>query len=279
MVLSSASAASSTVALVPSDLEHPHHGALDRHPPRRLAHADVAGLAGRRQVDEDGDEDEEDVAAHQAEEAEGEGEPLADARRHLGRPPAAHAEGEQGAQHPAAVHREGRDQVEQHQPDVDRGEPRQEARRRLLDVGDGGEVEMGAERDQHRRDDDVDQRPGDGDDDLLGRVLRHARQARQPADGQQRDVRRGDAVAARGERMAEFVQHDAGEDGDDEDDAVHRRRRAAVEILGKPDPGEQDQEGQVDPDFAARDPRNGDRPGHRQPLRSRLPMAGMPCWI
>ena len=124
-------------------------------------------------------------------------------------------------------------------------------------------IELRAEdEDQDRGDDHVDQRPGDGDDDLLRRILGDARQAGEAADRQQRDVGRGDAVAPRGDRVAELVQHDAGEHRDDERDAVDRRGGAALRILGEADPGKQDQEGQVDADLAARDPRNGDRPGH-----------------
>ena len=100
-------------------------------------------------------------------------------------------------------------------------------------------------------------------------LLRNARQPRQAADRQERDVGRGDAVAARGERVAEFVQHDAGEDGDDEQRrrrAPRRRRRASIRRCAIQ--ARRMQEGEVDADFASGNPRDGDRPGHaRSPLR------------
>ena len=99
---------------------------------------------------------------------------------------------------------------------------------------------------------------GDRDHDLLGGVLRHARQPREAADRQERDVRRGDAVTAGGDGVTELVEDDAGEDRDDEQDAVECRRRPALRVLGDADPGEQEQEGHVDADFAARNLTNGE---------------------
>ena len=50
--------------------------------------------------------------------------------------------------------------------------------------------------------------------------LGNARQARQAAERQERDVGCRDAVAARRQRVAELVKKDADEDGNDESDAV-----------------------------------------------------------
>jgi len=104
--------------------------------------------------------------------------------------------------------------------------------------------------------------PAIANDDLFRRVLGYPRQAGEPADREQRDVRRGDAVTAGGEGVAELVQDDAGEDGNNEEDAVERRRRAALKILSDADPGEQDQEREMDADFTAGDAPDGDRPRH-----------------
>jgi hypothetical protein len=77
--------------------------------------------------------------------------------------------------------------------------------------------------------------------------------------------------------MAEFVQGNAGEDGDDEGDAVERGVGAASQILGDPDPGEQNQERKVDADLAAGDTRDRNRPGHD--ARLDVTSAGIGRWF
>src|SRR5204862_7812497 len=47
------------------------------------------------------------------------------------------------------------------------------------------------------------------DDQFLDRLFRHALQTRDPADRQQRNIRRVDAKGLRGKGMTEFVQNDA----------------------------------------------------------------------
>ena len=86
----------------------------------RIATSCASG--GGREIDEDRDEDQQRIA-EQAEEAEAERDHLADRGRDLGRAHIAEPAREQRAQHAAAVHREGRDQVEQHQEHVHRREP------------------------------------------------------------------------------------------------------------------------------------------------------------
>ena len=66
-----------------------------------------------------------------------------------------------------------------------------------------------------------------------------------------------DAVAARRERMAEFVRHDAGEEGEDEGDPLDGRLRSALLVVGDGDPGEEQQERDVDADFGAEQPADG----------------------
>ena len=66
------------------------------------------------------------------------------------------------------------------------------------------------------------------------------------ADRQQGDLGRFDAEAPRREDMAEFVQDDAHEEKHDEDDAVARRGRALLAPRAETNPGEQQQEGDVD---------------------------------
>ena len=110
-------------------------------------------------------------------------------------------------QHPAAVHREDRDEV--------RGAEHQ--------VGDGEHAEGGVAEQQHpppadRGEDEVGGRARHRDRDLLIGILVHALDRGHAPPGVQRDVLRADAVAAGGERVAELVQHDR-------DEAAHEHRR------------------------------------------------------
>ena len=57
--------------------------------------------------------------------------------------------------------------------------------------------------------------------------VRHALQPGDAADGQQGDVARLDAVAARGQGVAEFVQHHAAEQRQHEADALQRAGHVA----------------------------------------------------
>ena len=226
--------------------------------------ADVAGFALRGKKDEDGDEDQEWTAVEEAEKPENESQPLADAGGDLGRPPPAEAEGEERAQDTPAVHRKGGDEVEQDEGDVGAGHPGEEAVGRVIEMRHRAGIEGGAEREvEDERYDQIDQRPGEGDDDLFRRLVGHARQPCQPADRQEGDVRRRDAVAARRQRMAELVEEDAGEDRQDERNRVDGRRGAALQVLADTEPGEQEEERDMDADFRSGNSRNGDRPWHR----------------
>src|SRR5437879_4015608 len=59
------------------------------------------------------------------------------------------------------------------------------------------------------RNDQVHRRTRRCDDQFLDRLFRHALQTRDPADRQQRNIRRVDAKGLRGKGMTEFVQNDA----------------------------------------------------------------------
>ena len=118
------------------------------------------------------------------------------------------------------------------------------------------------EQDEHRRDDHVHRRTGERHDDLLARIFRHALKAGEPANRKQRDVRRADAVAARGERVAELMRHDAGEKRQDEGHALDRCLRAALLVVRDRDPGEKQEERDVDADFRAEQPADREGPGH-----------------
>ncbi len=67
----------------------------------------------------------------------------------------------------------------------------------------------------------IDQRARDGDQKLLARLFRDARQPRHAADRQQGYIGRLHSERTCREDMAELVSEDAGKHQDDEDNAVH----------------------------------------------------------
>ena len=64
---------------------------------------------------------------------------------------------------------------------------------------------------------------GEGDDQLLPRLLGQSLEARQAADGREQDFGRADAVTTRGEDVTEFVQQNAEEHEQHEHRGRHRR--------------------------------------------------------
>ena len=92
---------------------------------RPSSSGDGARLGAGADPDEDGDQ-EEDRVAHEAEDAEADGEALADAGGDPGGAHPVHAHGERGAQHPAAVHGEGGQEVEDGEHEVGGEERREE---------------------------------------------------------------------------------------------------------------------------------------------------------
>ncbi len=261
--------------LRPERLEAGDHGVADAEMPRHVLEPDHLRLRRRGEIDEDGDEDEQRIAPYETGEAEDEGECLADPRGDVRRLPARIPDREHGAEHPSAVHRKGRNEIEEDEEDVHRGEPDEEAETRIVEPLQRGEVEMRVQNeDQDRGDDDVHRRPGERDQDFLTRVLRHALEPREPADRQKRDVRRADAVAPRRQRMAELVRDHAGEERQDEEDAIDRRLRPAFLVIGDRDPGEEQKEGDVNADLGAEKPADRKGPGHREAPR-KLPAGAM----
>ena len=113
-------------------LEMRHHGVAHRHAARDRAQRHHMRLRRGGEIDEDGDED-QDRIVHQPDEAEREGDELPDRGGNFGRAHVAEAARQHGAQHAAAVHREGRDQVEQRQEQVDGRQPVDQRNLRVVD--------------------------------------------------------------------------------------------------------------------------------------------------
>ena len=144
---------------------------------------------------------------------------MAEGRGNAGGLGVGHADGEGSSEDPAAVHRERRQEIEDRQRDVDEQDP--------LDQRHGGDVEVvreirlrsaGGCINQHpkgRCDHDVDGWTGEGDQEFLPGIVGHALEAGDASDGQESDVPGPDAEALRGQCVTEFVQDDAGKEGED----------------------------------------------------------------
>ena len=220
--------------------------------------------ASRRscEIDENGNED-QDRVCHQADEAESECHELPDHGRDLGGPHIAQAARQQGPQHPPAVHRKSGDHVEHREKKVHGRQPVNQRNFQIVDRCRRAGVQICAEAiDQHRRDHDIDERPGDGDEKFLPRFFRNALELRHTADRQKGYVRRRHAEGASGKNMTELVQQYAEEQKQHKHKAIPGRRGASRGVAGCEDPGEKQQEGEVDADNGACHLADIQRPGH-----------------
>ena len=127
----------------------------------------------------------------------------------------------------------------------------------MLEVGRPAEKEN-----EHSSDHKVNQRACDGDDELLPRLIGHALKTRHATDGQQRNVRRGDAEGARSQRVAELVQQYAPEQRDNEQHARDGSGRAADVIIRESNPCQEEKEGEMDTNFGSGNPCNFNGPAH-----------------
>ncbi len=157
----------------------------------------------------------------------------------------------------------GRDHVEHREKQVHCGEPVDHRCLRALDRIEIGGIDAGArDHDQDAGDRHVHQRPGNGDQKFLVRLFRDALEPGDAADRQQGHVGRCDAEGAGGEDVAELVRHHAGEQQQQEDEALPRRLRSAGGPARDEDPAQEQQEGNVHADRRAGDGADIERPGH-----------------
>ena len=114
---------------------------------------------------------------------------LTDARGNLQRPVLVHPHREHGVQHASAIHRESRNEVEHKEHDVGRSEARNEADVGIFNAAHAARNAVRFSRDcepeqQNGGDDDIDRRASDGDEQLFARLIRHALQRCDAANGQ-----------------------------------------------------------------------------------------------
>src|SRR5215213_9667225 len=169
------------------------HHIGDREPAHLFPLADHPRLATRAQEDEEADDGEEKVVGKEPEEDEDDGEALPYGRGDIRGAHGPQTRGEQAAQHTAAIHREGRDHVEDDEGYVDRAQ-------RDEDLAQGAYTREYVRRDreaapeeqgkpeEYGGEHDVDERPGHGDFYFVDRSLRQGLHPGEPADGQERDV-------------------------------------------------------------------------------------------
>src|SRR5690606_26107006 len=100
---------------------------------------------------------------------------------------------------------------------------------------------------------------------LLGGIVGHLLDARDATDRKQDDVPRSNAEPPSHEDVAIFVREHAGEDRDDESHGSESRRGATLSAGHQPEPGEQQEERQVDADFGPRNSTERYRPAHHAP--------------
>src|SRR5215218_2527087 len=206
------------------------HYVRDGEPAHLLPLADQLGLAARAEEDEEADDGEQEVVAEEPEEDKEDGEALSYGRRDIRGTHGPEARGEQPAQHTATVHREGRDQVEDHERDVDstqRGEDlaqRSYAREYIRRDRDVAPEEQGKP-EEYRGEHYVDERPRYGDLHLVDGSLWQRLHPGKPAYGQERDVLDLAPEAYGHQRVAVLVEQHAEEQRDhyaDGDERVHQ---------------------------------------------------------
>jgi hypothetical protein len=171
---------------------------------------------------------------------------LADRSSSFGRAHKPHPACESRAQHAAAVHREGRNEVEERQKEVQRGKPIYHCHLHVVDTDRGAcaQVCMG-KNNQRAGDDHVHSRPGDRDEEFLPWIFRNTLKLRDASNRQQRHVGCWYAEGPGGEDVPEFVQQHAQEQKYHEEQRFPRRSCAVRRVAGSEDPREKQHEGDV----------------------------------
>ena len=171
-------------------------------------------------------------------------------------------------QHPAAIHRKRRYQVEYGEKQVRRSEPRQHRDAGIGELVHLRKAERAERRRQRERDHDIDRGARQRHRQLPRRRVGHALQRGDAADWQQRHLARRDSVAAGDQDVAELMRGDAGEQQQDEGQTLQRGHRAARAPGADADPEQQQPERDVDPDRHAGDATDRERPTHGEPSAS-----------
>ena len=168
-----------------------------------------------------------------------------------------------------AVHRKSGDHVEKNQENVDGGEPCKKQDAWIVNPCQIVGLDRSDDEEEKKGDDDVHHRSRDRDRKFLRRFLRHARHARHAPDGQQNHIRRLDPEAPRHEDVAEFVENDAGENENNEEHAVTRRRKPSLLPGTDADPGKEEKKGEMNPHGRCTEAADRQGPGH-EPFSSSI---------
>ena len=228
------------------------------------------GFVGGTGPDEEGDEDEDGIAdVEEGVVCEEDGHAFPDDGSGAGGAVVGELHGEEGAEDAAAVHGEGREHVEDDHGEVPPDEGDEEVAFALeepVDLEERVDFEDRGERPECGGDDDIDGWACDGDEEFLPWFGGHAFEPGDPADGEEGDVAGGDAEAAGHEGVAVFVEDDAGEHAEHEEDLAE-----TVLSGGVPDDGDEDEEGDVEEDVDAEEAPEAQRPFHEEGEAGELP--------
>jgi len=203
------------------------------------------------------------IRVRQSDQHEQDGQSLPHRGGHDRRPAVGHCQGKHGPEQPSAIHRKRGDEIEHEQHDVGFDNPLKQfahaARHREIKKV----RRQAGERQQHQRDGRVDHRAGQGDGDLVPGIFRDAAQRGHAADGQQRNALDLHAEKLGDHAVAEFVQHDAGEDRTEQrqrPDGPCGPRFRKSRIANK---GQQQQKRDVQPQRDSKHAPDSDRPSHQ----------------
>jgi hypothetical protein len=169
---------------------------------------------------------------------------------------------QEGSKNSSAIHREGRNHVEDDQSQIHQKQIVQD-----LSSLAGGSAEKTAcqpqDGSQHRRDDDIHCRSGHGDDEFLLGFVRNRQHPRHPADGQESNVWRWHPVMPARESVAELMEKHADEK---QENKQHRPNGFSGPTSLPSHPSKiqrEQQECDVNPHIDPRDPRDAIRPFHK----------------
>ena len=229
-------------------------------------HLHLVRFLGRPEPDEESDEDQQRIVG-EAQDPEQDRHTLADRGGHLGGTGVIESQRQRGAEDPAAVHRERRQQVEDRQRHVDPEEPIKET---TADLKRLAERRQSPPQSQHEIDNDgehhVDRRPCERHHQLLSGVPGHPFQSGHSADRQEHDVPGTNSIAPGGQRVSQFVQDHDPEQDQDENQAADRLDRVAVGLVVPEGlPPQEEEEREVDIDVDGGDAAELPGPAHGHP--------------
>ena len=245
--------------------------------PRVYPLQDVLGLhhgclGPRSEEHENRNQQQDGLSPAQGEDRADHSQHLSEKRRHRSGLFPGHHKAEQGTKGPASIHWKSRNHIEQNKDHIHPDQTVQQAAAARDSAGVTPLRNSLADQDQNPGDEHIDHRPGYRHHQFMKRLLRNPTHTRHPAEGKQRDLRRSDAIAECREDMAKLVQQHTQKNQQEKKDPGQTGTRTRVRRRRDSDPSQQEEKGEVNPDFRSGDSRNFEGPGHvRFQFRKRGP--------